>query len=248
MLFATLLLLYGILRDQIMTSTAGSVFLGAVWTYLGTISTLLVELAVIIKYVYIWPFFFCVHNDFPLCWKKSNDDSDKLKDFFSSSSPKFEKNAAFGTNSSSGGQQPSGEKSTSANQYTSQDHGYQSQTTYYSSQQQEQQSRSYDDDNGGNDSTNAYYMKTMESVIADQQMEYQQVIQKHTINGVSNGDRVKKYNVADEGKPATINSSPILDEYEISAFYNSSNESQGNHHVCLLFFSYGWLNIIFAFF
>ncbi|KAG2220474.1 hypothetical protein INT45_011478 [Circinella minor] len=190
LLFATLLLLYGILRDQIMTNTTGSIFLGAIWNTLGTLSTLLVELAVIIN-------------------------------------PSFEKNAALGANSSSGGNQnPSGEKSSSSsNQYTGQENGT---MTFYSSQQQEQH-HSYDDD--GNQNTNAYYMKNMESVIADQQMEYQQVIQRHTMINATNGggDRVKKYNITNEvKKPNILNSSPILDEYEISAFYNNKNESQEN--------------------
>ncbi|KAI7858373.1 hypothetical protein BDC45DRAFT_498206 [Circinella umbellata] len=49
MTFASFLLLYGILRDQIMTSTVGSVFLGVIWTFLGPLTTVFVELAIIIN-------------------------------------------------------------------------------------------------------------------------------------------------------------------------------------------------------
>ncbi|KAI8138694.1 hypothetical protein BJV82DRAFT_630197 [Fennellomyces sp. T-0311] len=49
MTFATFLLLYGILRDQIMTSTVGSVILGVIWTYLGPVTTVFVELAILIN-------------------------------------------------------------------------------------------------------------------------------------------------------------------------------------------------------
>ncbi|KAI9315829.1 hypothetical protein BX666DRAFT_2122144 [Dichotomocladium elegans] len=47
--FASFLLLYGILRDLIMTSTAGSVILSVIWTYLGPLTTVFVELAIIIN-------------------------------------------------------------------------------------------------------------------------------------------------------------------------------------------------------
>lgn len=53
MSFASFLLLYGILRDRIMTSTVGSVILAVIWTYLGPMTTVFVEAAIIIKYVYI---------------------------------------------------------------------------------------------------------------------------------------------------------------------------------------------------
>lgn len=47
--FAALLLLYSILRDRIMTSTVGSVIFGSIWTYLGVLSAILVETAIVIK-------------------------------------------------------------------------------------------------------------------------------------------------------------------------------------------------------
>lgn len=52
MSFASFLLLYGILRDRIMTSTVGSVILAVIWTYLGPMTTVFVEAAIIIKYVF----------------------------------------------------------------------------------------------------------------------------------------------------------------------------------------------------
>ncbi|KAI9498118.1 hypothetical protein BDB00DRAFT_801202 [Zychaea mexicana] len=47
--FATVLLLYGILRNYIMENTKGSIFLGVVWSLLAGATTLLVELAVLIS-------------------------------------------------------------------------------------------------------------------------------------------------------------------------------------------------------
>ncbi|ORY92030.1 hypothetical protein BCR43DRAFT_497671 [Syncephalastrum racemosum] len=47
MLFAAQCLLYAILRDQIMTSTAGSIALAVIWTYLGPAAIFCVELAII---------------------------------------------------------------------------------------------------------------------------------------------------------------------------------------------------------
>lgn len=49
MMFATFLLLYGILRDLIMVNVPGSVFLSVVWTYLGPLATAAVELAIFVK-------------------------------------------------------------------------------------------------------------------------------------------------------------------------------------------------------
>jgi hypothetical protein len=49
MMFATFLLLYGILRDLIMVNVPGSVFLAVVWTYLGPLATAAVELAILIN-------------------------------------------------------------------------------------------------------------------------------------------------------------------------------------------------------
>ncbi|KAI7879609.1 hypothetical protein K492DRAFT_188582 [Lichtheimia hyalospora FSU 10163] len=49
MSFASFLLLYGILRDRIMTSTVGSVILAVIWTYLGPMTTVFVEAAIIIN-------------------------------------------------------------------------------------------------------------------------------------------------------------------------------------------------------
>ncbi|KAI7858374.1 hypothetical protein BDC45DRAFT_498207 [Circinella umbellata] len=47
MLFAIFLLMYGALRDLIMVNTPGSIFLGAIWNYLGSVATLCVEIAII---------------------------------------------------------------------------------------------------------------------------------------------------------------------------------------------------------
>ncbi|KAI8096298.1 uncharacterized protein BX664DRAFT_355677 [Halteromyces radiatus] len=47
--FASFLLLYGILRDLIMVNTPGSIFLGIVWAFLGVITTLFVELVILIN-------------------------------------------------------------------------------------------------------------------------------------------------------------------------------------------------------
>ena len=43
--------MYGALRDLIMVNTPGSIFLGAIWNYLGSVATLCVEIAIIFKYV-----------------------------------------------------------------------------------------------------------------------------------------------------------------------------------------------------
>ncbi|KAI8138687.1 hypothetical protein BJV82DRAFT_286069 [Fennellomyces sp. T-0311] len=47
--FAIVLLLYGILRDQIMANTTGSIFLGAVWAITAGFTTLIVHFAVVIS-------------------------------------------------------------------------------------------------------------------------------------------------------------------------------------------------------
>ncbi|KAI7875348.1 hypothetical protein K492DRAFT_115096, partial [Lichtheimia hyalospora FSU 10163] len=47
LLFAIFLLMYGALRDKIMVNVPGSIFLGVIWNYLGPITTLCVEIAVI---------------------------------------------------------------------------------------------------------------------------------------------------------------------------------------------------------
>lgn len=49
MLFAAQCSLYAILRDMIMTSTAGNVALAVIWTYLGPAATFCVEVAIIFK-------------------------------------------------------------------------------------------------------------------------------------------------------------------------------------------------------
>lgn len=51
MSFAAFLLLYGILRDQIMTSTAGNLVLSGIWNWLAALSTLAVEGAILFRYV-----------------------------------------------------------------------------------------------------------------------------------------------------------------------------------------------------
>lgn len=50
LMFALLLLMYGALRDQIMVNAPGSIFLGVVWNFLGPLTTLCVEIAIIFKY------------------------------------------------------------------------------------------------------------------------------------------------------------------------------------------------------
>ncbi|KAI8380884.1 uncharacterized protein BYT42DRAFT_612718 [Radiomyces spectabilis] len=47
MLFAALLLAFGLLRTHILKSVAGSIFVGAVWNFLGPAATILVEIAII---------------------------------------------------------------------------------------------------------------------------------------------------------------------------------------------------------
>lgn len=49
MMFAVFLLLYGALRDQIMVNVPGSIFLGVIWNFLGPLTTLFVEMAIIFK-------------------------------------------------------------------------------------------------------------------------------------------------------------------------------------------------------
>ncbi|KAI8373221.1 uncharacterized protein BYT42DRAFT_579638 [Radiomyces spectabilis] len=49
MTFATFLLLYGILRNMIIVNFPGSIFLAVIWTYLGPVTTIFVELAIIIN-------------------------------------------------------------------------------------------------------------------------------------------------------------------------------------------------------
>ncbi|KAI9498120.1 hypothetical protein BDB00DRAFT_801223 [Zychaea mexicana] len=127
MTFATFLLLYGILRDQIMTSTAGSVFLGVVWQYLGPLATVFVEAAIIIN-------------------------------------PTFEKNAALGTTNSSSG---SGPPIKSYNTTTHDDStSYGQSTTMFSNS---------DDP----DLANTVAMSDLKV----QQLQYQQVFQKHAVGG-----------------------------------------------------------------
>lgn len=41
--------MYGILRDEIMINPPGSIFLGTIWNFLGPVTTLCVEIAVIFK-------------------------------------------------------------------------------------------------------------------------------------------------------------------------------------------------------
>ncbi|KAG2176232.1 hypothetical protein INT43_005466 [Umbelopsis isabellina] len=55
--FAAFLLLYGILRPMIMTSTVGSAVLGGIWTWLGAFMCISCEAAVAIRYVFFpkWP-------------------------------------------------------------------------------------------------------------------------------------------------------------------------------------------------
>lgn len=48
-LFASVLMLYGILRPEIMPNTIGSVVLGTVWNFLGAVCTLGIVIAVLIK-------------------------------------------------------------------------------------------------------------------------------------------------------------------------------------------------------
>ncbi|KAG1515237.1 hypothetical protein G6F47_004925 [Rhizopus delemar] len=48
-MFATFLLIYGILRNQIIVDKLGSIVLGAIWTYLGAVCTLGVVIAVLIN-------------------------------------------------------------------------------------------------------------------------------------------------------------------------------------------------------
>ena len=47
--FAVILLLYGLLRDQIMANTTGSIFLGAAWALTAGATTIIVHFAVIIR-------------------------------------------------------------------------------------------------------------------------------------------------------------------------------------------------------
>lgn len=49
--FALVLCLYGVLRDQIIRNTGYNLAISAVWTYDGVVATLLVEMALILKYV-----------------------------------------------------------------------------------------------------------------------------------------------------------------------------------------------------
>ncbi|CEG65182.1 hypothetical protein RMATCC62417_02015 [Rhizopus microsporus] len=49
LMFATFLLLYGILRDLIIVNKAGSIVLGAIWNFLGAVSTLGVVIAILIN-------------------------------------------------------------------------------------------------------------------------------------------------------------------------------------------------------
>lgn len=49
LLFAIFLLMYGALRDKIMVNVPGSIFLGVIWNYLGPVTTLCVEIAVIFQ-------------------------------------------------------------------------------------------------------------------------------------------------------------------------------------------------------
>jgi hypothetical protein len=49
LMFAAFLLLYGILRELIMVNVPGSLFLGAMWNFLGAVATFGVECAVIFK-------------------------------------------------------------------------------------------------------------------------------------------------------------------------------------------------------
>lgn len=48
-MFASFLLLYGILRPLIIVNKVGSIVLGTIWTYLGAVSTLGVVIAILIK-------------------------------------------------------------------------------------------------------------------------------------------------------------------------------------------------------
>jgi hypothetical protein len=48
-MFAVFLLLFGILRALILVNTPGSVFLGAVWNFLGPVATVIAECAIIFK-------------------------------------------------------------------------------------------------------------------------------------------------------------------------------------------------------
>lgn len=48
-MFAVFLLMYGVLRDKIMTSLPGSIALSAIWNLLGPITTIFVEAAIIFK-------------------------------------------------------------------------------------------------------------------------------------------------------------------------------------------------------
>lgn len=49
LMFAIFLLTYGVLRDIIMVNQLGSVILGGIWTFLGALATLGVEVAIIFK-------------------------------------------------------------------------------------------------------------------------------------------------------------------------------------------------------
>jgi hypothetical protein len=49
LMFAVFLLVFGILRETIIVSVAGSITLGAIWNYLGAVATLGVEIAIIFK-------------------------------------------------------------------------------------------------------------------------------------------------------------------------------------------------------
>ncbi|KAG0180407.1 hypothetical protein DFQ28_001214 [Apophysomyces sp. BC1034] len=48
-MFAIFLLMYGILRDRIMTTKAGSLVLATLWNFLGALTTLCVEIALLFK-------------------------------------------------------------------------------------------------------------------------------------------------------------------------------------------------------
>lgn len=49
LMFAIFLLMYGALRPYIMINPPGSIFLGVIWNYLGPLTTLFCEIAVIAK-------------------------------------------------------------------------------------------------------------------------------------------------------------------------------------------------------
>ncbi|KAI9245211.1 hypothetical protein BDA99DRAFT_543723 [Phascolomyces articulosus] len=192
MSFATLLLLYGILRNQIMINTAGSIFLGVVWSLLGPITTLSIELAIIINL-------------------------------------SFDKNPAFGTSSSgSGGQHTNKDDKTAP--YTS--HNDPHYTTSFDQQQAVgTTTSSYRYSNDNNNTTNLYPMHTMKTNnITDQQMQYQELFEKHAISSNNNlnnasGERIKTYNMPGHQKKVP-NPSPILENNEMFALYGHSPDEE----------------------